>query len=211
MPIPLIVVGLIIAGGLLAAGGVVVIVCLSGKNVVFIGMKGSGKTTAVRGFQAVSNKKTEWKAGNVPTEPTLDDSKEHDVLGFKACVDTSGAQQLKRSWSEKIKNADWVFYFFDISRLDEVLETAHDKRRYYKYVKADLNDIAGTCQKENKPVLVVATHTDKEYDKEKAKRYVEEILAELEVLSKHGYVAGSLLDYASVTQLCHLIEEKIKK
>ncbi|MBR4717754.1 MAG: GTPase domain-containing protein [Lentisphaeria bacterium] len=208
MPIPLLVwIGVAVAVALI--GGGVVIACLSGKSVLFIGMMGSGKTTAIHGFQAVSKEDKNWKADN-STPGTMSDSKEYDVLGFKACIDTSGGQQFKKSWPPKIEKADWVFYFFDITQLDETRGKDHEKTRYWKLVKADLRDIACVCKEKSKPVLVIATHTDRAYDKEKAKGYCEDILAELVSLN-YGYVEGSLLNYASASKLSHLIEKKVEE
>lgn len=210
MPIPLIY--LAIAGIIILVGGGVAIACLSGKTVAFIGMKGSGKTTAVRGFQALGKKEKDWKADS-KTPGTLSDIKEHDVLGFKACIDTSGAQQLKRRWKETIEKAkaDWIFYFFDISMLDRIMSLENDeKARYFMLVKADLRDVADICKGNKKRLLVIATHTDMEYNKEAAKRYCEDILAELVGLDHYGFVEGSLINYESVSALWNLIKEKLK-
>ena len=210
MPIPLIV--WVIAGVVVLVGGGVAIACLSGKTVAFIGMSESGKTTAVRGFQAVEKKEKGWKAGNTHSG-TMSDIKEHDVLGFKAVIDTSGAQQLKRRWAETIKKAkaDWVFYFFDISKLDKKMDLENNvQARYFTLVKADLRDVAEICKDQKKHLLVIATHTDMEYDKEEAKRYCEDILAELSALDQYGFVEGSLVDYASASALWSLIKEKVK-
>ena len=208
MPFPLIPF-LIVAGVILLVGGSIGIACLSGKTVAFIGMQGSGKTTAVQAFQAVSKEKKDWTANN-NMDGTMVNTKEYDVLKFKACIDTSGAQQNKRGWENTISKADWVFYFFDISRLDNVMQNGQDKNRYYMLVKADLRDIASICKEKAKPVLVIATHTDLKYDKAKAKLHCDDILTEL-VHLKHDYVEGSLLDYDSAFVLKQRIEEKVKK
>lgn len=209
MPFPLIWI-VVAAGVALLVGGGIVIACLSGKTVAFIGMMGSGKTTAVHAFQAVSKEKKNWKANN-KMSGTMVDTEEYDVLGFKACIDTSGAQQNKRRWENTISKADWVFYFFDISNLDKTMADGQDTNRYYMLVKADLRDIAGVCKEKAKPVLVIATHTDLAYDKKKAKLHCDDILTELANLKKYAYVEGSLVDYDSASVLKQRIEEKVKK
>lgn len=183
---------------------------LFGETVAFIGMGESGKTTAVRGFQALGKKEKNWKASKM--SQTLSDSKEHDVLGFKAIIDTSGAQQLKRRWENTIikAKADWVFYFFDICRLDEVMKIENgEDSRYFTLVKADLRDVAEICKKNKKCLLVIATHTDQEYDKEKAKQHCEKLFGELVGLERYGFIEGSLVDYESVSALWGKIKEKM--
>lgn len=193
--------------GLGSAGGIIAFACLKGKKVAFIGMTGSGKTTAVHAFQAIERKNTNWKA-SVDTPTTMDsEEKEINVLGFTACIDTSGDQELKKSWENTVKKADWIFYFFDISKLNDVINVGGNKTRYCTLVKADLRDIAGMCG--DKGILVLATHTDLAYDRETADRQCGKILEELSQ-REYKFVKGSLKDYASALKLKEEIGEKLK-
>lgn len=207
MPIPIIawVIAAVVAA--VAAGTGITIACLSGKKVAFIGMIGSGKTTAVQAFQAIHSKNEDWKANN-KTSGTMHNSKEHDVLGFKVCIDTSGAQQRKRDWETTISNVDWVFYFFDISRLDEIMNEDGGPHRYRQLVKADLADIATICQKKDKKILVIATHTDVPHEKKKAEQYCADIL---QPLKEFRFVKGSLKNYKSALDLFNETKEMVEE
>ena len=185
----------------------IVYVYLKGKKVAFIGMKGSGKTTAVHAFQAIEHKEQGWKADN-DNPGTMGNDTYDDVLGFKVCIDTSGAQELKRNWEKTISEVDWVFYFFDISRLDEIVKDENGDVRYRKLVKADLVDIAEICKRKNKKILVIATHSDVQHDEKKAEQYCSDIL---QVLRDYEFVKGSLRDYNSACDLVNEISKRLKK
>ena len=207
MPIPLIVWGIAAVVGVITAATVITFACLTGKKVAFIGMKGAGKTTAVHAFRAVGEKNKNWTASKF--EGTLDNVKEHKVFDFEVCIDTSGAQELKRNWETTIKNVDVVFYFFNISRLEEIMAfSGGEKARYSALVKADLRDIAEICRGESKKIVVLATHTDiSGYDKNTADHLCGDILKEL---PDYKFVKGSLKNYDSAVQMAKEIEEKLK-
>ena len=206
MPIPLIVWAIAAGIAAIAAGTGITFACLSGQKVAFIGMKGSGKTTAVQAFKAIKEGNKDWKANN-DTSGTLSNSEEQDVLDFKVCIDTSGAQELKRHWETTISSVDRVFYFFDISRLDEIVNEDDVPHRYRQLVKADLYDIAAICQKKDKKILVMATHTDVPHEREKAERYCADIM---QPLKEFKFVKGSLKDYKSALELFNKTKEMLK-
>ena len=138
----------------------------------------------------------------------MHNSKEHEVLDFTVCIDTSGAQQRKRDWETTISNVDWVFYFFDISRLDEIMNENDGLHRYRKLVKADLDHIAKICKKKDKKILVIATHTDVPHEKKKTEEYCADIL---QPLNEFKFVKGSLKNYKTALELFNETKKMVKE
>ena len=211
MPIPLLVWGIIGIASLLGVG---VCACAlfdsqKGKKAIFIGMKGAGKSTAVEALQAVEKQNKQWVA--TPKEGTMGDNIALNIGGYTVITDTPGAQNLKR-WENKIDDScNHIWYFFNISRLNETLDSGGGYiTKYSNLVKADLRDVAQICKSKNKTIkiIVIATHTDIEgYDKQNAEDICCNILTEL---NDYIFIKGSLKNYASAKQIFDKVGEKLK-
>ncbi len=191
----------------------------SGKTVAFIGMKGAGKTTACDSLSAIAKGDKNWKARSdeYKTTETIEEYHPNDEsFHFKKILDTPGAQQLKAGVWDKIKNeVDLIFYLYDISKLEALTPYGPGddngfKTGYYKLVKADLRDIAQSKELKSKKIIVIATHTDKEYDKDNADRHCADILSEFSNCNcDYKFVDGSLMDYESAKKLWIAIAGKL--
>ena len=207
MPIPFLVWGIVAGVVVIVTAGGITFACLKGKKVAFLGMTGAGKTTAVHALQAIQDKKKNWCTGDDESEPTVV-NEEHKNLCFKICIDTSGAQQHKKTqlWKKIIKEVDYVFYFFDISQLNEVISyDGNNKARYHQLVEADLSVIEEICSKQDKQFCVLATHADLEYDKKCADSFFAKVDFSEKCLAVEK---GALTNY---NESCKLFEKVLKK
>ena len=207
MGLPLIWVASCVGGLLVAATIKKLVDWWKSQKMLLLGMSGAGKTTFCIALHAIQFKIENWKAGFYSN--TLEQEK-HKYGSTFHFIDTAGIETYKKLWDNTIENENpnLILYFYDVSRLGEIMTLNNEfKCYYYKNMAADLRLLSTICGKYKKRLLLVGTHTDVNYDSHKANQYLADVFSHLGNC-EYRSVDGSLADYKSAVSLFKEIKEK---
>ena len=196
-----------VVGGVIAAVITELVVWWKSQKMLLLGMSGAGKSTFCNALYAIQEKNKNWKAGIYSNTLEQEKHKYDSTFHF---IDTAGIETYKKLWDNtiEIENPDLILYFYDVSRLGEIMTLNNEfKCYYYKNMAADLRLLGTLCEKYKKKLLLVGTHTDANYDSHKANQYLADVFSHLGNC-EYRSVDGSLADYKSAVSLFKEIKEK---